>query len=57
MCHDNKNREDTCQHAVSSDVQRGNDYNYNRRMRDDEGRGRWHDTIIEIVTVAEAKHT
>ena len=26
-------------------------------MREDEGRGRQHDTIVEIVTVAEAKHT
>ena len=57
MCHDNKNREDTWQHAASGDVRRGNDFNYNRRMRDDEGRGRQHDTIVEIVTVAEAKCT
>jgi hypothetical protein len=42
--------------ADSGGVQHGNDYNNNRRMRN-EGRGRRHDTVVKIVRVTVAKHT
>jgi hypothetical protein len=40
----------------SGDVRNANGYNNNRRMRN-EGRGRWHDMVIEIVRVKVVKHS
>ena len=43
--------------ADNSDVQCGTNYNNNKRVREDEELGRWHDTDVEIVKIIMVKYT